>query len=267
MRKDGRDVAPEIADRLRSARLRGGDLRGLEIRDCLVDDLRIVDSLGASVSVSGALASVVVEGVDVTEHVRDVLDERHPGRREARDAMTPEEFRRAWEIIQMRWSALLETVREGPADRARASVDGEWSLVETLRHLRFAADAWLGTAVLAEPAAHHRWGLPADGTPQEFADRLGLELTAEPGLDEVLEVRASRLATFRSELDALTEDELDRVCAGTPGPGYPEREYLVRDCLRVVLTEEVEHLRYALRDLSVLAERGAHGQGGPSSPQ
>lgn len=110
-------------------------------------------------------------------------------------------------------------------------------------------------------------GLPADGTPQEFADRLGLELTAEPGLDEVLEVRASRLATFRSELDALTEDELDRVCAGTPGPGYPEREYLVRDCLRVVLTEEVEHLRYALRDLSVLAERGAHGQGGPSSPR
>lgn len=265
MSTDPRDTDPETADGLRGARLRGGDLRGLEIRDCLVDGLRIVHSVGDTVSVSGALGTVVVEDVDVTDHVREVLDARHPGRREARDATTPEEFRRAWEIIQARWRTLLETVQAGPAERALETVHGEWSLVETLRHLRFAADAWLGTAVLAEPAPHHRWGLPSDGTPPEISDGLGLELRAEPGLGEVLEMRAARLAAVQRELDALTEDELDRVCAGTPGPGYLDREYHVRECLRVLLTEEVEHLRYALRDLAVLAERDPQGPDRPSS--
>ena len=55
-------------------------------------------------------------------------------------------------------------------------------------------------------------------------------------------------------LDALSPHELDRICAGTPGPGYPQREYMVRRCLRTVLTEEVEHLRYALRDLAEITD-------------
>lgn len=241
---------------LRGARIRGGDLRNLEIRDCQVDGLRIVDSIGAAVSVSGALGKVVVEDVDVTEHVQSVLDARHPGRREAREAVTPDDFRAAWTTVQARWDRLLVEVRSAPPARARASVLGEWSLVETLRHLRFAADAWLGTAIRAETAPHHRWGLPAGGTPQEIADLLGLELAARPSLDEVLEVRAARHATMQLLLETLTEDELDRVCEGTPGPGYPAHEYIVRRCLQVVLTEEVEHLRYALRDLAVLAADG-----------
>jgi hypothetical protein len=252
---DERTADVEISDRLRGARIRGSDLRDLEIRDCEVDGLRIVDSIGATVTVSGALEKVVVEDVDVTAHVRAVLDTRHPGRRLAREAVTPDDFRDAWDTVQARWDALLADVRSGPASRAHASVHGEWSLVQTLRHLRFAADAWVGTAVLAERAPHHPWGLPPGGTLPEIVERLGLDLAAAPGLDEVLEVRAARHATVQRLVDALTEDELDRVCTGTPGPGYPEREYVVRTCLRVVLTEEVEHLRYALRDLAALEDR------------
>ncbi len=40
---------------LRGARITGGDLRDLEIRDSQVDGLRILDSIGTTVSVSGAL--------------------------------------------------------------------------------------------------------------------------------------------------------------------------------------------------------------------
>lgn len=238
---------------LRGARITGGDLRDLEIRDSQVDGLRILDSIGTSVSLSGALQQVVVHDVDVTAHVQEVLDARNPGRREAREAESPEDFRAAWKIVQARWDELLSALREGPSDRAHASVGGEWSLVQTLRHLRFAADAWIGTAVLAEPSPHHPWGLPAGGTPQEIVDELGLALAAEPTLAQVLEVRAARRADVEHLLTHLTEDELDRVCTGTPGPGYPEREYQVRRCLRVVLTEEIEHLRYAVRDLAILA--------------
>lgn len=238
---------------LRGARITGGDLRGLEIRDSQVDGLRILDSIGATVSISGALEQVVVEDVDVTAHVQGVLDARNPGRREAREAVSPEDFRAAWRIVQARWDDLLRAMQDAPSARAHASVGGEWSLVQTLRHLRFAADAWLGTAVLAESAPHHPWGLPAGGTPQEIEEALGLDPTAEPTLAQVLEARAERRTDMEHLLAHLTEQELDRVCAGTPGPGYPQREYLVRRCLRVVLTEEVEHLRYALRDLAALA--------------
>lgn len=239
---------------LRGARIRGRDLRGLEIRDCEVDGLRIVDSIGATVSISGALGAVVVEDVDVTDHVQAVLDARHPGRRESREAATVEEFRAAWRIVQDRWETLLREQGEAPSARAHGSVEGEWSLIETLRHLRFAADAWIGTAVLAEASPHHSWGLPPGGTPQQIVDRLGLDLSATPDLAQVLEARAARHAEVELVLAELTEQELERVCAGSPGPGYPEREYRVRRCLQVVLSEEVEHLRYAQRDLAVLAQ-------------
>lgn len=33
---------------------------------------------------------------------------------------------------------------------------------------------------------------------------------------------------------------------------YPDEEYVVRGCLRVVLREEAEHHGYAVRDLAVL---------------
>ena len=250
------EVSPDdipAARSLRGTRLEGEDLRDLEIRDCRVDGLRIVDSIGGTVSVSGALGSVIVEDVDVGDHVRSVLDARHPGRRQVREARTPADFRAAWSLLRGRWEALLATLHEAPAGRAHASTRGEWSLAETLRHLRFVADALLGTAVLAETAPHHPWGLPPGGTPAEIIDDLELDLAATPSLAEVLEVRAARIHTLERELDALTEAELDRICDGTPGPGYPEREYVVRNCLRVLLTEEVEHLRYALRDLAVLA--------------
>ena len=256
---DSPDTIPDatsipLAAQLRDARIRGGDLRGLEIRDCQVDGLRIVDSIGAAVTVSGALDKVVVEDVDVTDHVREVLDARHPGRREAREAVSPDDFRTAWAIVQARWDSLVTDLRAGPAARAHATVHGEWSLVDTLRHLRFAADAWLGTAVLAERTPHHPWGLPAGGTPQEVVDQLGLDLSAQPDLEEILEVRAARHDSMQLVLDALSPHELDRICAGTPGPGYPQREYMVRRCLRIVLTEEVEHLRYALRDLAEITD-------------
>lgn len=50
--------------------------------------------------------------------------------------------------------------------------------------------------------------------------------------------------------------ELDRVCGRRPADPYPDQEYVVRRCLKVVLQEEAEHHRHAVRDLAVL-EGGA----------
>ena len=57
---------------------------------------------------------------------------------------------------------------------------------------------------------------------------------------------------MRRVLEALTETELDRTCGRKPAAPYPDQEYVVRRCLRVVLKEEAEHHRYAVRDLTVL---------------
>ncbi|MEJ7833222.1 MAG: DinB family protein, partial [Nocardioides sp.] len=84
----------------------------------------------------------------------------------------------------------------------------------------------------------------------------GLTLEATPTLDEVLAPRLTRMATMRSVIDGLTEAALDRVCGRRPADPYPDEEYVVRRCLKVVLKEEAEHHRYAVRDLAAL-ETGA----------
>ncbi len=46
------------------------------------------------------------------------------------------------------------------------------------------------------------------------------------------------------------------ACGRKPADPYPDQEYVVRRCLKVVLKEEAEHHRYAVRDLAAL-EAGA----------
>lgn len=118
--------------------------------------------------------------------------------------------------------------------------------------------------MLEESAPYHPLGLPAGGMPADAAARLGLTLDATATLDEVLAPRRLRMATMRRVVDGLTEAELDRTCARKPAAPYPDREYVVRRCLRVVLKEEAEHHRYAVRDLAVL-EAGRRTHDAPSA--
>lgn len=103
-----------------------------------------------------------------------------------------------------------------------------------------------------EEAPYHPLGFPYSGMPPDEAAKLGLTLDATPTLDEVLEPRRARMATMRRVVDRLTEVELDRVCGRRPADPYPDQEYVVRRCLKVVLREEAEHHRYATRDLAAL---------------
>ncbi|WP_230862734.1 DinB family protein [Amycolatopsis camponoti] len=177
---------------------------------------------------------------------------RHPARAPARDATSPEDYQAACDAVETLWSATFDRAKLLPEAKLHERVDGEWSFVETQRHLLFASDAWLGNAVLEEEAPYHPLGFPAGGTPPEEAAKLGLTLDATPTLDEVLAPRKARMATMRCVIDGLTAAELDRVCDRKPADMYPDQEYVVRRCLKVVLKEEAEHHRYAVRDLAVL---------------
>ena len=244
------------SDQFRGARIHLCDLAGLEVRDCEASGLKIVDCYGSDVYLGGDFERVVVNDVDVTAYVRAELDRQHPTRVLARDAASPEDFRAAWEAVEALWEATLDRAQRLPEATLHEQVDGEWSLVETQRHLLFASDAWLGNAVLEEEAPYHPLGFPAGGMPSEESAKLGLTLEAIPTFEEVLAPRLARMATMRRVVGGLTETELDRVCGRKPAEPYPDQEYVVRRCLKVVLKEEAEHHRYAVRDLAVL-EAGA----------
>lgn len=239
-------------DRFRGARIHLCDIAGLEIRDCEVTGLKIVDCYGSDVYLGGYFERLVVNDVDVTTYVEAELDRQHPARVLAREARSPDDYRAAWDAIEALWKATLDRARLLPEATLHERVAGEWSLVETQRHLLFASDAWLGNAVLEDEAPYHPLGFPYGGMPAEASAKLGLTLEATPTLDEVLVPRLLRMATMRRVVDGLTDVELDRTCARKPAEPYPDQEYLVRRCLKVVLKEEVEHHRYTVRDLAVL---------------
>jgi hypothetical protein len=132
-----------------------------------------------------------------------------------------------------------------PTDKLHVRVDGEYSFVETLRHLLFAGDAWLQRMVLKAPDPFHAWGVPPN-LPRDAPPDTG------PGLEEVLRVREERAALVRAHLEGLSEADL-RLRVGGPWdpPDLAEAQRAsVLDCFRVVFREEWWHHRFAERDLA-----------------
>ena len=135
-----------------------------------------------------------------------------------------------------------------PAGTVDVSVGGEWSFAQTLRHLLLATDAWLGRAILEIEQPFHAIG---QAGPQAEDDGLDMSIftTVQPPYAEVLEVRAGRVAMVRDFLATVTADEL---AAMRKNPWAPDYQETTLSCLHVILEEEWEHLRYAVRDLDTI---------------
>ena len=133
-----------------------------------------------------------------------------------------------------------------PSDALDVSVAGEWSFAQTLRHLVLATDTWLGKAVLELEQPFHPLGLRRHGRRQ--LRPVGLH-PAVPTYAEVLEARAGRVAMVR---DFLATHHPRRAGPPRRNPHAPDYEETTLTCLHVILEEEWEHLRYALRDLETI---------------
>jgi hypothetical protein len=154
-------------------------------------------------------------------------------------------LRAAWAMIQERAAATVDRARALPETELDASVDGEFSFLQTLRHLVFATDRWITGPVFADPEPFHPLGYPHDD-PEPWR-ALGLAIDARPSLDEVLDVRRQRMESVTDLLREASDDDLKRMVA-SPDGGTTS----VMSCVHVVLGEEWEHNRYANRDLDVL---------------
>ncbi|UMG91672.1 DinB family protein [Nocardioides sp. TF02-7] len=221
-----------IGQDLRGSRFIRSDLAGAVMRGVKVAGLDI-DSHDLP------YAPLVVNGVDVVPYVEAELDRLFPGRG-LRSASDPAGLRSAWSAVETAWAAAVETAR----GREDVSVDGEWTFSQTLRHLVLATNAWLHGAVLRQEQPFHPIGQPFAEYAEEGFDT---SIFREPAsYDEVLAVRADHQAMVRDFLADVTPETL---AERRPDPWAPEDEVTVLDCLQVILDEEWDHLRYALRDL------------------
>jgi DinB superfamily len=73
--------------------------------------------------------------------------------------------------------------------------------------------------------------------------------TVTPSYADVLEVRTARVAMVRDFLATVTCDDLAAARKNPWAPEYPET---ILSCLHVILREEWEHHRYAVRDLDAI---------------
>jgi hypothetical protein len=212
--------------------------------------MRAVDVAGADIDAPWLLdgeSSLFVNGVDVTPFVEAELNRRFPGRAERR-AEDPDGLRSAWAVLQRTWAATLERVAAMPPGAVDASVDGEWSFAQTLRHLVMATDTWLGRAILGVEQPFHPVGQP-NAEYETDGNDMSIFTTVTPSYAEVLEVRAGRVAMVRDFLATITQDDL----AGTrKNPWAPEHPETTLSCLHTILEEEWEHHRYAVRDLDAV---------------
>jgi hypothetical protein len=209
----------------------------------------------ANVEITGEILNLTVNGVDIGPLVDAELNRRYPDRAKMRPA-DPAGFREAWGILERLWGQTVERARRLPPGLLHEQVDGEWSFIETLRHLVFATDCWIRRAIGGDPAPWHPLGLPWD----EMPDTPGVprDREARPPLDAVLALRHDRMSSVREVIDGLTEASLNGSTEPVEGPGWPPpKSFPVREVLLVILNEEWEHRLYAERDLAALEARGA----------
>jgi len=240
---------------LTGARFHEVDLSGARFHEVDLTGAMIRGAFLVNVDIDGRIENLRVNGVDVVPLVEAELNRRYPDRVKMRPA-DADGFREAWDVLERLWPQTVGRARRMAPELLNERVEGEWSFIETLRHLVFATDAWVKRAVLGEPAPWHRLGLPHD----EMPDLPGVprDRSARPSLDEVLALRADRMATVRQVLTDLTDSRLAGLTEPVLEPGYPEPEsFAVRRCLQAILTEEWEHRLYAERDFDVLESRGA----------
>ncbi|MFF5232976.1 DinB family protein [Dactylosporangium sp. NPDC000521] len=224
------------------ADLSGAVMRGVELRGVELDSPWLFE--GGNV--------LLVNGVDVLPFVEAELNRRFPGRA-YRQAGDPDGLRAAWAAVEGAWAATLARAAAMPDGTVDESVDGEWSFAQTLRHLVAATDIWLGKAILRAEQPFHPIGLLYTDAGQDGHD-MSVFTAGTPPYAEVLEVRAGRVAMVRDFLAGVTADELAAI---RRNPHSPQHEETVRSCLHVILEEEWEHHRYAVRDLDAIEARAS----------
>ena len=226
------------------------DLTGAEFRECDLSRARLVGVVMQDAEIDGLVTNLVVNGVEVMPYVEAELDRRHPVRLLIRSD-EPADLRQAWRQLRHDWAETAERVRSMPENSEHHGVDGEWSMVQTLRHLVFVHDSWFRRCVLGLTEPFTAMGLG----PSFVMEQEGFDPSVQPSLAEVLVVRDRQASEMEAWLAEATPDQLAQA-APVPDDGrWPPyaKGRTVRQCLGTVLNEEWAHHGFCVRDLDKLS--------------
>jgi hypothetical protein len=203
---------------------------------------------------------VEIEGMRVAPPVTE-----HQGRLLAAAGLLADDvagLQRAWLRLRQTWDGTVDRATRLGSRALHDGVNGEWSFLETLRHLVFVTDAWVGAGLLG--TAYHPLGVPPHFVTNGV--ELGLRPGAAPPVDDVLIARRGRQDTVGSALGSIADTDLTRPCLGSLSA------FTALGALQVVVAEELFHHGFATRDLAVVEERerrrsaSAGGGGTPGTP-
>jgi uncharacterized protein YjbI with pentapeptide repeats len=230
----------------------GADLRGAQFRDVDLTDARVEganltnvkmsDVWLVNVDIDGMLLGVKINGVDVTAYVSAELARINP-ERALMEPTDPEGMRAAWSAVLSRWDETIERAQQLREETLHASVDGEFSFVQTLRHLVFAMDKWFTVPIVG--GEFDPIGLPNTGS-LSFPWP-GIDLDSDPSFADTLAVRRDRTERFAKYLVNLEPADLSRTYEVLENGKAP-----VQACLHVIFEEEMAHRGYATRDLDAM---------------
>lgn len=220
----------------------GVDLTKATLRDVNLTGARMRNVWLVDVDIDGLVDRLVVNGVDVTGYVNE-----HDAWYPLRGMLRPTDVAgvsAALDALDAAWAATIQRARALTDAQLHESVGDEWSFVQTQQHLVFGVDKWFTGPLLGE-TTFHALGLPNTGS-RDFGWS-GLDLDAQPSLDEVLAVRDEQSARLRSYIDSLAVDDFTREVVVLENGTVP-----LIECLYTVFEEFFEHHRYAVRDLAQL---------------
>jgi hypothetical protein len=219
----------------------GADLTGARFRDVDLTGVTISHAWVAGVEIDAFVDRLTVNGVDVTSYVNE-HDPWYPLRAMLRP-VEPREMQASWAALEREWATTVERASALPHEALHRRVEGEWSFVETVRHLVFAIDKWFTAAVLGE--GFDPIGLPNTGS-LEFPWP-GLDLEARPSVADALAVLTERMTSVGAFLESVQSADLDRPIEVLENGTNP-----LCGCIFTVFEEQFWHIRYARRDLAVL---------------
>ncbi len=148
------------------------DLSGVHLHGADLENATLTDAHLCGADISGDIERLRVNDVEIAPLVQAELDRRFPERVRLR-ATDIEGLREAWSMLEELWAGTTVRAARLPEDLQGRRVDGEWSFVETIRHLIFATDCWVSRAVQGIRHPYHPWGLAWTGVPPEWARELG----------------------------------------------------------------------------------------------
>ena len=219
----------------------GADLSGARFRDVNLTNAKISHAWLANVDIDAFVDRVVINGVDVTAYVNE-RDPWYPLRAMLRPS-SEEGMRATWAALEREWVKTVTRAQGLPERALHESVNGEWSFVQTLRHLVFAMDKWFTAPILGED--FHPIGLPNSGS-VDFPWP-GLDYGMAPSVSEALAARSGRATRLRDYLKSIAASDFTR-----PIDVLENGTNALQECIYTVFEEEFWHNRYAQRDLEHL---------------